>query len=221
MMSTTTTTATATLTHQQHLRNQLLSYINLQSRSSDEVKRNSPAAASATTTSLTQQIASTWTIEESRSRKTSAMRMLTTPLETIPLKDDPLSTAADDERGSKRQKTRRKIVFEETVQVVPIPMRTEYSARVRSRMWSNAMELHENAIRNTVEFAHEGYVENVENGIMMCQNHLYLTHTNTLFSFCFVSWNWRNATEDENMYVCVATGELIHPCHYTTVSDNE
>merc|ERR1712232_1518455 len=78
---------------------------------------------------------------------------------------------------------KKSLSFQETVDVVPIPMRTEYSNRVRSRLWSNALEIHENATRNTIEFAAEG-------------------------------WDWRQVLEDEKMYVCVATGELVHPCHY-------
>jgi hypothetical protein len=34
------------------------------------------------------------------------------------------------------------------------------------------------------------------------------------FHLLLCSWDWRKVTEDERMYVCVATGELIHPCHY-------
>jgi hypothetical protein len=62
-------------------------------------------------------------------------------------------------------------------------MRNEYSKRVRSRLWSTALEIHQNAARNTIEFAAEG-------------------------------WDWRSVAEDESMYVCVATGELVHPVHY-------
>jgi len=79
-------------------------------------------------------------------------------------------------------KERRKICFDDSVSVVPIPMRTEYSDRVRSRLWSNRYEIHENASRNAIEFAAEG-------------------------------WDWRSVTEDEGMFVCTASGELIHPVH--------
>lgn len=79
---------------------------------------------------------------------------------------------------NKRKTTR--IAFQDEVDVLPIPTRHEYSDRIKSRIWSNRHELQENAERNAVEFASEG-------------------------------WNWRNVTEDEGMYICSASGELVHP----------
>lgn len=60
------------------------------------------------------------------------------------------------ETTNKKKTKKKKLVFSESVKVIPIPMRTEYSSRVRSRLWSGAVEIHENASRNTIEFAAEG-----------------------------------------------------------------
>jgi hypothetical protein len=78
-----------------------------------------------------------------------------------------------------KKKTTR-IAFVDEVDVLPIPTRHEYSDRIKSRIWSNRHELQENAERNAVEFASEG-------------------------------WNWQSVKEDDEMYICSASGELVHP----------
>jgi hypothetical protein len=99
-----------------------------------------------------------------------------TPLQgVIPSKE----ALKDHSRTSVKQKQTR-IAFQDEVEVMSIPTRHEYSDRIKSRIWSNRHELQENAERNAVEFAAEG-------------------------------WNWRTVTEDEGMYICSASGELVHP----------
>ena len=93
-------------------------------------------------------------------------------------------TATNSSNGPKPKTKQRKakITFNDDVSVAHIPMRSEYSERVRSRLWSNRYEIHENATRNAIEFQAEG-------------------------------WDWRSVTEDEGMFVCTSSGELIHPVH--------
>ena len=94
----------------------------------------------------------------------------------------------DNNSNVPRKQTR--IAFQEKVEVVPIPTRYEYSDRIKSRIWSSRHELQENAERNALEFASEG-------------------------------WNWRNVTEDDGMYICSQSGELVHPIHLQHLVNTE
>jgi hypothetical protein len=137
----------------------------------------------------------------------------------VPLKYDQLadkkysSPKRRKTEGTRAPKAARSLAFNETVEVLPIPMRHEYSNRVRSRLWSNAVEIQENAARNVIEFQSEKYVlwsaGVIESDVSSVGRIAHLTNCLPLDR-----WDWRAVKEDEQMYRCVATGELIHPCHY-------
>jgi hypothetical protein len=58
---------------------------------------------------------------------------------------------------SKKPKSKRRVSLHNDVAVVPIPSRTDYPSLVKSRIWSSATELYQNAARNSIEFASEGW----------------------------------------------------------------
>jgi hypothetical protein len=83
---------------------------------------------------------------------------------------------------------RKRIHFHETVRVVPIPSRYQYSDRIKQTIWSNRHELQEMAQRNLLEFESEGY--DWKNVVL--DEDMYLDAST-------VSGNQRQV--------------LIHPCH--------
>lgn len=98
----------------------------------------------------------------------------------------PKRQRSDDESNQTEETPKKRISFDEAVDVVSIPAKDEYEGPVREKIWASVDEIHQNAARNTVEFISEG-------------------------------WNWRNVMEDEGMYLCVVTGERIHPVHYANL----
>jgi len=68
------------------------------------------------------------------------------------------SSAADTAESSVSSvSAEKRLTFDETVSVMPIPMRNEYSHRVRERLWNDAEGIMLNAQRNALEFASEGW----------------------------------------------------------------
>ena len=65
--------------------------------------------------------------------------------------------ASDDNDMKSTKRKTNKISFNETVDVLSIPTRYEYSPEMRSQLWSSILEINENAARNTIEFASEGW----------------------------------------------------------------
>ena len=110
------------------------------------------------------------------------------PLDGVQSFQEPLkSSQSSSNKHLKKQQTLR---FQDEVQVMPIPTRYEYSDRIKSLIWSNRRELQENAERNALEFAAEG-------------------------------WNWRTVTEDDGMFICSVSGELVHPIHLQHLMQEE
>jgi len=82
----------------------------------------------------------------------------------VPRLNEPLSYAYNhheheekNQREPRESKLKKGVNFQETVTVVPIPMRSEYSRRIRTKLWSDQLEMSQNAERNLVEFAAENY----------------------------------------------------------------
>jgi hypothetical protein len=71
-------------------------------------------------------------------------------------KEDPVSTSKTTTTTSTKPK-RRGISFDESVSVVPIPMRADYSKRMRDRMYHDRKDLETMTARNSIEFAAEGW----------------------------------------------------------------
>lgn len=69
----------------------------------------------------------------------------------------PLKNKDHDNNNKTQDDEKKSLKFVEEVAVVPIPMRTEYSSRIKSRLWCDRQELHDMAQRNLVEFEFEGY----------------------------------------------------------------
>lgn len=67
-------------------------------------------------------------------------------LATSPGKDSPLL-----------KNFRKGVAFDASVKVLPIPSRTCYSNRIRNELWMPPEEIQQNAARNSLEFAAEGW----------------------------------------------------------------
>lgn len=75
----------------------------------------------------------------------------------------PLDVCSDTSTSSTRSLhdndvlTSAKVTFDETVTVIPIPQREEYSDRIRKHLWDSPEELQAMITKNSIEFAADGY----------------------------------------------------------------
>jgi hypothetical protein len=87
--------------------------------------------------------------------------------------------------SSKSTKSKRRVSLHHNVAVIPIPTRHEYPRT----MWCSASELHQNATRNTIEFASEGFAwRNVAGDDQMIQmpsgERIHPIHFMNMANFC-------------------------------------
>lgn len=99
----------------------------------------------------------------------SAPERTTRDLRNVPRFNAPLryeEKDGDDEDGDVHRRNRlisegsqdgKRVNFREDVTVVPIPMRSEYSDRIKTKLWTGRVELCEIVERNLEEFAAENY----------------------------------------------------------------
>ena len=100
---------------------------------------------------------------------------------------------------------RRRLLFSNNVNVVPIPMRSEYSNRIKERMYSGRVELSENAQRNVVEFEAEGWdattVLDDENQFYKCPLTGELIHRKSKFFFRFHHKMHKNLQPNSPLFI--------------------
>lgn len=97
-------------------------------------------------------------------------------------------------KNNLQRRQRRRVSLARAVSVVPIPSRTEYPDAVRSAIWSSPVEMYQNAARNSIEFAAEGWnwrtvydddtmCLNSENGELVHPIHYYLNNLNGIDAY--------------------------------------
>jgi len=126
------------------------------------------------------------------------------------LVSQPPSSSAFNQDGTP---TLHRIQFKETVQVIPIPSRHQFSDRIKSCIWSNKNELQEMAQRNMQEFETEGY--DWENVVL--DDEMYVDSTNgSLIHPCHIDETFQRTT-----VVSSSTSTSISSSSLTTVNAND
>jgi len=114
---------------------------------------------------LSTEISAATRFQSSRNSSMRPVRTLKEPLKgddrKYQRKHQPISTSYSPQSVMSsinvRTVMKRQVSFDNSVSVVPIPKRDAYSYRIKNRIWNSAIEIHENAHRNAVEFSAENW----------------------------------------------------------------
>jgi hypothetical protein len=119
------------------------------------------------------------------------------------------------QRSSPRSSKKRQVSFEESVVVVPVPLRSDYSERLRNRLWTSAVEVCDNVGKRLCTHSnrnlHSLYPIQLKQILFLPP---YLERN--LIEFAAENCDWRCACLEDEMYTCSVTKELIHPAHVET-----
>mmetsp|Transcript_32008 Transcript_32008/g.67751 ORF Transcript_32008/g.67751 Transcript_32008/m.67751 type:complete len:173 (-) Transcript_32008:183-701(-) len=83
-------------------------------------------------------------------------------LRNMPRSNEPLQYSYDhneeeDQREPQQSGRKKGVKFHETVTVVPVPLRKDYSGKIKTKLWIDKLEMCENVERNRIEFASEDF----------------------------------------------------------------
>lgn len=65
------------------------------------------------------------------------------------------------------------------------------------------------------------YSDRIKSKIWSNRAELHANAERNAIEFAAEGWNWRNVTEDEGMYICSQSGELVHPIHLQHLVNEE
>jgi hypothetical protein len=162
---------------------------------------------------------------QSRSALLSAPERTTRDLRNVPRSNAPLRYKEKDDDVHRRDRLnsegsgeRKRVNFREDVTVAPIPMRSEYSDRIKTKLWTGRVELCE--IVGKLDLCiHVIVLVRKRTSVLTSYHALTPSHLipnkteRNLEEFAAENYNWRSVCPEEEMYICADTQELVHPVH--------
>jgi hypothetical protein len=61
---------------------------------------------------------------------------------------------------------------------------------------------------------HDAYSDRIKASLWTPKCERHANASRNAIEFASENWDWRRAAEDQDMLICIETGELIHPVHY-------
>jgi hypothetical protein len=111
-----------------------------------------------------------YAVDQAADNRSPLQRFLLTAMARTTQTKSPLDNSPGAETSNLTLSPHRKVRFHETVHVISIPSRHQYSDRIKQCVWTNRIELREMSQRNHFEFEYENYDWNQ----VILENQMYL-----------------------------------------------